>query len=76
MQQNSAVCTLSVQRRLNFAACTDGLILLHTNDSAPSPSGREESAIIISRGKLVNYGGDTSGGELDELHVLDLDASE
>ena len=46
--------------------------------SAPSPSAREDSAIVISRRRLVNYGGDTSGGGTasDELHVLDLDASE
>ena len=44
--------------------------------SAPSPSARNSSAIVISRRRLVNYGGNTSGGESDELHVLDLDASE
>ena len=44
--------------------------------SAPSPSAREDSAIVISRRRLVNYGGDTSGGVSDELHVLHLDASE
>ena len=44
--------------------------------SAPSPSAREESAIVISRRRLVNYGGDTGGRVSDELHVLDLDASE
>ena len=45
--------------------------------SAPSPSARNDSAIVISRRRLVNYGGNTvGGGESDELHVLDLDASE
>ena len=46
--------------------------------SAPSPSARQFSAIVISRRRLVNYGGDTSGfgAASDELHVLDLDASE
>ena len=44
--------------------------------SAPSPSARNDSAIVISRRRLVNYGGVTSGRESDELHVLDLDASE
>ena len=44
--------------------------------SAPSPSARNGSAILISRRRLVNYGGYTSGGASDELHVLDLDASE
>ena len=46
--------------------------------SAPSPSARNDSAIVISRRRLVNYGGYTTGGgrESDELHVLDLDASE
>ena len=44
--------------------------------SAPSPSAREDSAIVISRRRLVNYGGDTSGTASDELHVLNLDASE
>ena len=44
--------------------------------SAPSPSAREDSAIVISRRRLVNYGGDTGGRVSDELHVLDLDASE
>ena len=44
--------------------------------SAPSPSARSSSAIVISRRRLVNYGGVTSGGVSDELHVLDLDASE
>ena len=46
--------------------------------SAPSPSARLSSAIVISRRRLVNYGGDTSdgGGASDELHLLDLDASE
>ena len=46
--------------------------------SAPSPSARDDSAIVILRRRLVNYGGDTSGGGTasDELHVLDLDASE
>ena len=46
--------------------------------SAPSPSAREDSAIVISRRRLVNYGGDTGGDGTasDELHVLDLDASE
>ena len=46
--------------------------------SAPSPSTREDSAIIISRRRLVSYGGDTSGSNTssDELHVLDMDASE
>ena len=45
--------------------------------SAPSPSARDDSAIVISRRRLVNYGGYADGGrESDELHVLDLDASE
>ena len=44
--------------------------------SAPSPSARYDSAIVISRRRLVNYGGLTGGGVSDELHVLDLDASE
>ena len=44
--------------------------------SAPSPSARYDSAIVISRRRLVNYGGDTGGGVSDELHLLDLDASE
>ena len=46
--------------------------------SAPSPSARSSSAIVISRRRLVNYGGYTTGGgrESDELHELDLDASE
>ena len=47
--------------------------------SAPSPSARNDSAIVISRRRLVNYGGVTGGGggrASDELHVLDLDASE
>ena len=45
--------------------------------SAPSPSAREFSAIVISRRRLVNYGGETGGGRVsDELHLLDLDASE
>ena len=45
--------------------------------SAPSPSARDDSAIVISRRRLVNYGGNTSGGTAsDELHLLDLDASE
>ena len=45
--------------------------------SAPSPSARQYSAIVISGRRLVNYGGWTPGGiALDELHVLDLDASE
>ena len=44
--------------------------------SAPSPSARQDSAIVISRRRLVNYGGFTSGGVSDELHVLDVDASE
>ena len=45
--------------------------------SAPSPSARDDSAIVISRRRLVNYGGNTGGDEAsDELHVLDLDASE
>ena len=46
--------------------------------SAPSPSARNDSAIVvISRRRLVNYGGDTDGGRVsDELNVLDLDASE
>ena len=43
--------------------------------SAPSPSVRNSSAIVISRRRLVNYGGLTSEVS-DELHVLDLDASE
>ena len=44
--------------------------------SAPSPSARQLSAIVISRRRLVNYGGFTGGRVSDELHVLDLDASE
>ena len=47
--------------------------------SAPSPSARDDSAIVISRRRLVNYGGVTSGRAplaSDELHVLNLDASE
>ena len=45
--------------------------------SAPSPSARSISAIVISRRRLVNYGGETGGGGAsDELHVLNLDASE
>ena len=45
--------------------------------SAPSPSAREFSAIVISRRRLVNYGGLAGGGRVsDELHLLDLDASE
>ena len=45
--------------------------------SAPSPSARSSSAIVISRRRLVNYGGHTDdGGVSDELHELDLDASE
>ena len=45
--------------------------------SAPSPSARYESAIVISRRRLVNYGGYADGGGVsDELHVLHLDASE
>ena len=44
--------------------------------SAPSPSARYGSAIVISRRRLVNYGGLTGGRESDELHVLNLDASE
>ena len=44
--------------------------------SAPSPSARSSSAIVISRRRLVNYGGNTGGRVSDELHVLDLDASE
>ena len=45
--------------------------------SAPSPSARDASAIVNSRRRLVNYGGDTSrDGASDELHVLNLDASE
>ena len=44
--------------------------------SAPSPSARSSSAIVISRRRLVNYGGNTGGRASDELHVLDLDASE
>ena len=44
--------------------------------SAPSPSARYDSAIVISRRRLVNYGGLTGGGVSDELHVLDLDSSE
>ena len=45
--------------------------------SAPSPSARQDGAIVISRRRLVNYGGHTGGGEVsDELHVLDVDASE
>ena len=44
--------------------------------SAPSPSARSSSAIVISRRRLVNYGGLTGGGVSDELHLLDLDASE
>ena len=43
--------------------------------SAPSPSARSSSAIVISRRRLINYGG-YIGGASDELHVLDLDASE
>ena len=44
--------------------------------SAPSPSARNASAIVISRRRLFNYGGNTDGRASDELHVLDLDASE
>ena len=45
--------------------------------SAPSPRARQFSAIVISRRRLVNYGGETGdGGASDELHLLDLDASE
>ena len=44
--------------------------------SAPSPSARSRSAIVISRRRLVNYGGLAGGGASDELHVLHLDASE
>ena len=44
--------------------------------SAPSPSARRFSAIVISRRRLVNYGGFTDSGVSDELHVLHLDASE
>ena len=44
--------------------------------SAPSPSARSSSAIVISRRRLVNYGGHTDGRASDELHLLDLDASE
>ena len=44
--------------------------------SAPSPSARYDSAIVISRRRLVNYGGNTGGRASDELHLLDLDASE
>ena len=45
--------------------------------SAPSPSATYGSAIVISRRRLVNYGGlTTDSGVSDELHVLDLDASE
>ena len=52
------------------------LVCSKMEPSAHSPSAREASAIVISRRRLVNYGGLTSGGESDELHVLDLDASE
>ena len=45
--------------------------------SAPSPSARCSSVIVISRRRLVNYGGYADGGGVsDELHVLHLDASE
>ena len=47
-----------------------------TTHSAPSPSARSSSAIVISRRRLVNYGGNTGGRASDELHLLDLDASE
>ena len=51
--------------------------IIRSAHSAPSPSARDDSTIVISRRRLVNYGGHTDGGRVsDELHVLDLDASE
>ena len=45
--------------------------------SAPPPDVRSDSAITISRRRLVNYGGDIGGGVAsDELHVFYLDTSE
>ena len=47
------------------------------NNNSHNPSARSSSAIVISRRRLVNYGGVTDDGRAsDELHVLHLDASE
>ena len=50
--------------------------LVPAADSAPSPSARNDSAMVYYRRKLVAYGGYTERRWSDELHVFDLNTSE
>ena len=59
---------------LRSLACN---VIQPSADSGLAPSARSNSAIVISRRRLIGYGGYTLGGVAsNELHVFNLDKSE